>query len=128
MLSLCSQYGFVDCSLKTDASVMYINQRGEGFPPGNRSFSLSRESPAPKKYIGNRPVKEAKKMKCYKRLIYKQFFQVSGLCGPQFLNYLPKRFTHLCRALYGDAILVYHFGPPIWPPEINKNIWSLLFL
>ena len=94
----------------------------------NRSFSLSRESPAPKKYIGNRPVKEAKKMKCYKRLIYKQFFQVSGLCGPQFLNYLPKRFTHLCRALYGDAILVYHFGPPIWPPEINKNIWSLLFL
>ena len=76
---------------------------------------------ATKKYIGNRPVEEAKKMKCYKRLIYKQFFQVSGLCGPQFLSYLPKRFTHLCRALYGDAILVYHFGPPIWPPEINKT-------
>ena len=44
------------------------------------------------------------KIKCYKRLIYKQFVQVSGLCGPQFLSYLPKRFTHLCRALYGDAI------------------------
>ena len=29
------------------------------------------------------------------RLIYKQFVQVSGLCGPQFLSYLPKRFTHL---------------------------------
>ena len=28
---------------------------------------------ATKKYIGNRPVEEAKKMKCYKRLIYKQF-------------------------------------------------------
>ena len=83
---------------------------------------------ATKKYIGDRPVEEAKKMKCYKRLIYKQFFQVSGLCGPQFLSYLPKRFTHLCRALYGDAILVYHFDPPIWPPEINKNIWSSLFL
>ena len=69
---------------------------------------------ATKKYIGNRPVEEAEKMKCYKRLIYKQFFQVSGLCGPQFLSYLPKRFTHLCRALYGDAILVY--------------IWSSLFL
>ena len=67
-------------------------------------------------------------MKCYKRLIYKQFVQVSGLCGPQFLSYLPKRFTHLCRALYGDAILVHRFGAPIWPPEINKNIWSSLFL
>ena len=56
-------------------------------------------------------------MKYYKRLIYKQFVQVSGLCGPQFLSYLPKRFTHLCRALYGDAILMYRFGPP----EINKT-------
>ena len=73
------------------------------------------------KKIGNRPVEEAKKMKCYKRLIYKQFVQVSGLCGPQFLSYLPKRFTHLCRALYGDAILVYRFGAPIWRPEINRT-------
>ena len=73
-------------------------------------------------------MEEAKKIKCYKRLIYKQFIQVSGLCGPQFLSYLQKRFRHLCRALYGDAILVYRFGPPIWPPEINKNIWSSLFL
>ena len=75
-----------------------------------------------------RPVEEAKKMKCYKRLIYKQFVPVLGLCGPQFLSYLQKRFTQLCRALYRDAILVYRFGAPIWPPEINKNIWSSLFL
>ena len=67
-------------------------------------------------------------MKCYKRLIYKQFAQVSGLCGPQFLSYLPKRFTHLCRALYRDAILVYRVGEPIWPLEINKNIRGSLFL
>ena len=73
-------------------------------------------------------MEEAKKIKCYKRLIYKQFIQVSGLCGPQFLSYLPKSFTHLCKALYGDAILVYRFGAPIWPPEINKNIWSSLLL
>ena len=73
-------------------------------------------------------MEEAKKMKCYKRLKYKWFVQVSGLCGPQFLSYLPKRFMHLCRALYGNAILVYHFGAPIWPPEIIKNIWSSLFL
>ena len=52
--------------------------------------------------------------------MYKQFVQVSGLCGPQFL----KGFTHLCRALYGDAILVHLSGAPIWPPEVNKNIWS----
>ena len=83
---------------------------------------------ATKKEIGNRPVEEAKKMKCYKRLMYKQFAHVSGLCGPQFLSYLLKRFTQLCRALYGDAILVHRFGAPIWPPEINKNIWSSLFL
>ena len=80
------------------------------------------------KKIGNRPLEEAKKMKCYKRLIDKQFVKVSSLCGPQFLSYLPKRFMHLCRALHGDAILVYRFGPPIWPPEINKNIWCSLFL
>ena len=49
-------------------------------------------------------MEEAKKMICYKRLIFKQFVQVSGLFGPQFLSYLPKLFTHLCRALYGDAI------------------------
>ena len=62
------------------------------------------------------------------RLIYKQFVQVSGLCGPQFVSYLLKRFTLLRRALYGDAILVHRFGAPIWLPEINKNIWSSLFL
>jgi len=67
-------------------------------------------------------------MKGEGRLICKQFVQVSGLCGPQFLSYLQKRFTKLCRALYGDAILVHRFGVPIWPPEINKNIWRSLFL
>ena len=60
-------------------------------------------------------MEKVKEMKCYKRLIYKQVFQVSGLRGPQFPSHLPKRFTHLCRALYGDAVR---------PPEINKNIWS----
>ena len=64
---------------------------------------------------------------CYKRPIHKQFAQVSGLCGPQFQSYLPKRFTNLCRALYGDAILVYRFGAPIWPPEINKRSGVYLF-
>ena len=35
---------------------------------------------------------------------------------------------HLCRALYGGAILLYRFGVPMLPPEINKNIWRSLFL
>ena len=56
-------------------------------------------------------MEEAKKTKCYKRLLYKQFVEVSGLCGPQLVSYLPKRFTHLSRALHGDAIFVYSFGP-----------------
>ena len=75
----------------------------------NRTFSLSRNK---KKKTGNLPVEEAKKLKvkCHKRLIYKQFIQVSDFCGPQFLSYLPKRFTHLCRALYRDPILVYIVG------------------
>ena len=85
----------------------------------DRSFSLSRNKHVTKTYIGNRRAEEAKKMKCYKRLIYKQFVQISGPSGPQFLSYLPKRFTHLCRALYGDTILVYSFSTQIWPPKIN---------
>ena len=75
-----------------------------------RSFSLSRN-----KKINWKPSSgRSQKMKYYKRLIYKQFAQVSGLCGPLFLSYLPKRFTHLCRALYGDAMLVCSFGAPIF--------------
>ena len=72
-------------------------------------------------------MEEAKKMKSYKGLIYKQFHvQVSGLCGPQFLRYLAKRFTHLCRAFYGDAMLVHQCGRR--KSSIIKNIWSSLFL
>ena len=29
--------------------------------------------------------------------------------------------------LYGDAILVYRFDPPIWPPEINKKRLEFTF-
>ena len=29
-------------------------------------------------------MEEAKEMKCFKRLMIKQFVQVSGLCGPKF--------------------------------------------
>ena len=90
-------------------------------------FTVTQSWHGTKRQIGNRPMEEAKKMKCYKRLIYKQFVKVSGPCGPQLLSYLPRHFTHHYRALYGDAIFVYCFGTQIWPPEINKNIWRSLF-
>ena len=61
--------------------------------------------------IGNFPVEEAKKMKLYKRLIYKQ---VSGLCGPQFLSYLSKRFITFLELFmdtpYWCTVLVHQYG------------------
>ena len=71
-------------------------------------------------------MKKAKKMKCYKRLIHKQSLQVSGLCGPPFLSYLPKRLTQLCRALYGVAMLVYHFGTPIWRLHTKLKLQKII--
>ena len=38
-----------------------------------------------------------------------------------------KEMAAVFHAVMISPILVYHFGPPIWPPEINKNIWSSLF-
>ena len=34
--------------------------------------------------------------KCHKRLIYKQFVQVSGLCDPQFPSYFSRTIAELC--------------------------------
>ena len=62
-------------------------------------------------------MKEAKKMKCYNRPTLEKRLQVSGLCDAPFLSYLPKRFTQIYRALYGDAMLVYNFSTPTWPPN-----------
>ena len=106
------------------ASLYQYTATNLSLPTHYRSFSLSRN-----KKINWKPSSgKTQEMKCYKRLIYKQFVKVSGLCGPQFLSYLPTGFTQLCRTLYGDAILVYRFGEPIWPPEIHKNIWNSIFL
>ena len=88
-----------------------------------RSFSLSHHKKVNLKSFNERSLK---KMIWYKRLTHKQLLQISGLFGTPFLSYLPKRFTQLYRALYGDAILVYLRGTPIWQPEINKNIWNSL--
>ena len=44
-------------------------------------------------------MEETKNMKCYKRLIYKKFVQVSGLCGPWFLSIwrnVSRTFEDIC--------------------------------
>ena len=73
-------------------------------------------------------MKEAKNFKCFKRLIKRQLLQVSGLCDTPFLSYLPKRYTQIYRAQYGDAMLVPLLGAPTWRPELNENFWSSLLL
>ena len=45
-------------------------------------------------------------MKCYEK--YKQFVQVSGICGPQVLSYLPKRF----HAPLKSFVWKQHIGGP----------------
>ena len=61
-------------------------------------------------------------MKCSNRLTLEKLLQVSGLCGALFLSHLPKHFTQLYRALYGDAMLVYNFGTPTWSLQISQTI------
>ena len=64
-------------------------------------------------------MEEAKKMKCYKRLIYKQFVQIAGLnCGAQFLSYLPKRLTHLCIAFTPTFVWRRHNGGQFWSTKM----------
>ena len=62
-------------------------------------------------------MEEAKKMKCYKRLIYKQFFQVSDLCGPQLLSFFSETFH----------APLYRFGAPIWPPGNQRKHLEFTF-
>ena len=71
---------------------------------------------------------DTKNFKCYKRLINRQLFQVSGLCSTWFFSYLPKHFTQIYRAQYGDAMLAPLWGAPTWRLEINENIWNSLLL
>ena len=78
----------------------------------SRSFFLStvRNKHGAKKKNWKPSSGRSQEKECYKRLIYKQFVQISGLRSPQFPSYFPKHFTHLCNALYGDAMLVDCFG------------------
>ena len=54
-----------------------------------------------------------KKMKCYKRLICKQFVQVSGLCGPLFATTFQRTIVELCiETPYLCTVLVHEYGRP----------------
>ena len=58
--------------------------------------------------------------------------QESGLWNNAYVRCSQKRFTQICKALYGDAngdaMLMSIWGAQIWPPETNKNIWCGVFL
>ena len=58
-------------------------------------------------------MKKAKKMKCSKKIIHKQYFQVSNLCGSSFLSYLPKRATRFYRASHGNEMSMFLRLTPI---------------
>jgi len=69
-------------------------------------------------------MKEAKKLQCYKGYTTKQLHQVSDMHNIPLLSYLVKRSTEICRAQYGNAILVSLGRAQTWLPEINENIWK----
>ena len=73
-------------------------------------------------------MKEAKKLQCYKEYTTKQLHQVSDMHCIPLLSYLAKRSTEICRAQYGNVMLVSLVGAQTWPPEINENIWNSLLL
>ena len=51
-----------------------------------------------------------------------------GLWNNPYVRCSQKRFTQICKALYGDAMLMSIWGAQIWPPETDKNIWFGVFL
>ena len=55
-------------------------------------------------------MEEAKKMKCYRRLLYKQFVQVSGLCGPT----VSELFAETFHALLQSFVWRRQIGVPFW--------------
>ena len=62
---------------QTNVDKHWIKVQNQGLNSEYRFWSIDRfHCHATKKSIGNCPVEEAKKMKCQKRLIYKQFVQV----------------------------------------------------
>ena len=81
-----------------------------------------------KKQIENHPVEKAKKFWCYRKQQNESLLQVLGLCVLPNFRYSLKCFAEIYRAQYGNAMLVYICGTPMWRPENSVNIWNLLWL
>ena len=64
---------------------------------------------ATKKLTGNRSGDEAKQMKCYKRLISKQFVQVWGSVA-----HSSELFAETCHAPLYSFVWRRHIGAPFW--------------
>ena len=60
---------------------------------------------------GNRPVEEAKKTKCHKRLIYKQFVQVSAR---SLWHKVSEVFAETFHATLQSFVWRRHIGAPFW--------------
>ena len=72
-------------------------------------------------------MEEAKKMKCHKRLIFKQLSKSQVFVAHSFwviCQNVSRTFVELCNE---RLILVHRFGAPIWLPETNRNISHLEF-
>ena len=76
---------------------------------GNRSFSCCYATTTTKN--GNRPVEEAKETKCHKRLIYKQFVQVSAR---SLWHTVSEVFAETFHAPLQTFVGRRHIGVPFW--------------
>ena len=63
-----------------------------------------------------------------KPFINKALLQVLGLWVFPNHRYLVKHFAEICRAQYGNAMLVHIKCAPIWPPKNSVTIWKLQWL
>ena len=68
------------------------------------------------------------KMKEYIYIYRQNHCQESGLCDISYTRYSGKCVTQICKALYGDAMLVSLWGAQICLPETNRNICLWVFL
>ena len=73
-------------------------------------------------------MEKAEKFWCYRRQRTKSLLQVLALCVLQNFRYSSKCFAEIYKAQYGNAMLVYIRGTPIWRLENSVNIWNLLWL
>ena len=74
-----------------------------------------------KKLIRNRSEKEAKKMKCYKRLIQKYLLQVSSLFGAFFSKLLAETCHSILHSFIWRRYVKLVFLE--WPRIMQQNIY-----